>query len=174
MPLLAETDNYTHVIPTLDGLTAILAGFFFYCLAKPAMVKNRTQYWATFACLLLITLCYTLRLMLYNSSAGQVVTGIMIGLLQVGGMLLTVLYVGGLTTRDVADQMKDAYEDFRAGGDARKPVIVPLTGEKPKPRPEEPTTPREEIAPVAPPQPQPRVMIELPKKPDEAGKIPLE
>lgn len=151
---LAETTYVSSVLPvyTLDGMTLLLGAFFFYSLAHPHKVRNHTQFWAVFACLLLIVVLYALRLMLYNSPAGQVLTGVLIGMLQAGGLILTVLYVGGLRVSDVAEELRDAAADFRHGGEAaKKPIIVPLTGEKP--------VPKEDPLPPAPP----RVVIDLPK-----------
>lgn len=145
---------------SLDGMTLLLGTFFFYCLAHPERVRNRTQYWAVFGCLLLIILLYTLRLMLSDNATIQVFAGVMIGLLQAAGLVLTVLYVGGLRPSELASELRDAADEFRRGGEPAKPVIVPLTGEQPKPR-EEPVPP-----------PPPRVVIELPKTgPDD--RLPL-
>jgi hypothetical protein len=157
--LLADATEYVQaVIPfySLDGMTLLLGAFFLYCLAHPERVRYRTQYWAAFVLLVTIILLYTLRLMLYNSPGGQVFTGVMIGLLQAGGLVLTVTYVGGLRVADVASELKDAADDFRRGGEPVKPPIVPLTGEQPKHR-DEPIVP----IPVVPAPP--RVVIELPK-----------
>ncbi len=159
MNLLAEAVTYVVPVQTFDGITLILAVFFFYCLAKPEMVKNRTQFWGVFFALCAITLFYTLRLMLYNSPAGQVFCGIMIGLLQLGGLVLTVLYVGGLSSVELREQLGEAAANFRRGDE--KPIMVPLKREQPKPRDDE----EDEDRP-------PRIVIDLPRKTDE--KIPLE
>lgn len=158
MILAQATEVVQAVVPfySLDGMTILLGAFFLYCLAHPERVRYRTQYWASFVVLIAIILLYSLRLMLYNSPAGQVFTGVMIGLLQAGGLVLTVMYVGGLRVSEVASELKDAADDFRRAGEPAKPPIVPLTGEQPKPR-DEPLAP----IPVAPAPP--RVVIELPK-----------
>lgn len=167
LPLAQAPVYIREVLPfyTLDGMTLLLGAFFFYSLAHPHRVRNRTQFWAVFVVLLLIVLLYALRLMLYNSPAGQVMTGVFIGLLQAGGLVLTVLYVGGLQFGDVAEELKDAADEFRRGGEPAKPPIVPLTGEKPMPR-HEPVPAAEPVSPMPP-----RVVIDLPKKDD--GPLPL-
>lgn len=156
----------TYVVPvqTFDGITLAIAAFFFYCLARPQMVKNRTQFWGVFFALCAIVLLYTLRLMLYNSTAGQVFCGIMIGLVQLGAMILTVLYVGGLTGTELTEQLTEAAVNLKRGDD--RPVIVPLTNEQPKQKYDESGN-----APDDEPRP-PRIVIDLPKKSDE--KLPLE
>ncbi|MDB5324473.1 MAG: hypothetical protein JWM57_42 [Phycisphaerales bacterium] len=161
---LADAPTYVQaVVPiySLDGMTLLLGAFFLYCLAHPDRVRNRTHYWAAFACLLFIILFYVLRLMLYNSPAGQVFSGVMIGMLQAMGLVLTVMYVGGLRPSEVASELRDATDDFRRGGEPAKPVIIPLTGEQPKAKEE----------PIAPPPP--RVVIDLPKATPD-GRLPLE
>ncbi|HEY0008545.1 MAG TPA: hypothetical protein VGB55_07470 [Tepidisphaeraceae bacterium] len=165
MNLLAQTEVHVPtqfiVFPTLDSLTFLLAAFFFYCLAKPEMVRNRTQYWGVFFGLILIVVLTTLRLMLYNSPGGQIVTGILIGLTQIAAMVLTVLYVGGMSVREMAGEMGSAVDEVRTGGMPKKTPIVPLTGDKPRAR---------EDVEEAPP----RYTISLPKKPEDRGGIPLE
>lgn len=143
---------------SFDAISALIAAFFFYCLAQPHRVKNRTQFWAAFGVILLIIVFYTLRLMFYNSSEGQVFTGVMIGLLQIGGVILTVLYVGGLTIHEVAGEIGEAVDEFR-GARTKKTVIVPLSGDEPKLKYDDPIA-------------APRYNVELPKKSD--GGLPLE
>jgi len=89
--MLADAIVYVPAPPILDGISLLIGAFFFYSLAHPERVKNRTQFWAVFAVLILLVLFYTLRLMLYNAPGGQVFTGIFIGLLQVAGLVLTVM-----------------------------------------------------------------------------------
>ena len=159
---LALVPEYVHtIVPvySLDGMTLLIGAFFFLCLAQPERIKSRTHFWAVFACLLLITLFYVLRLMLYNSPAGQVFTGVFIGLCQAAGLVLTVMYVGGLRVGELRDQLSDAADDFRRGGQPVKPRIVPLTGEKPKAKDEDPAPP-------------PRIVIDLPKR-DPDDRLPL-
>ena len=168
MPI-ADVPNYVPAaVPYffLDGMTLLLGGFFFYSLARPNTVRNRAQFWAVFVCLLAIILLYTLRLMLSDSAAGQVFTGVMIGLLQAAGLVLTVMYVGGLRASDLAEELRDAAEDFR--GQPAKTPIVPLKAEQPRPGP--PVVPMPASPAAAEP---PRVVIDLPKSPP-SERIPLE
>jgi hypothetical protein len=165
MNFLADTPPIIYnslVVPSLDGISLVIAAFFFYGLARPAIVKNRTQFWGVFGCVVGIILLSMLRLMLYNSPGGQVVTGILIGLVQLAAVVLSALCVGGLTARDMADEISDAVDDLRSGGTPKKTPIVPLTGERPQPREEinEETTPR--------------YTISLPKKTDDRGPMPLD
>ena len=166
--LLADATPPPYVVPiySLDGMTLLIGAFFLYSLARPSLVKNRSQFWAVFVCLVTIILLYVLRLMFYNSPAGQVFSGVMIGLLQAGGLVLTVMYVGGLRPNEIADALRDTADDFRGGPPAKTP-IVPLKGEQPKPR-------AAAVHPIVTPAPvdPPRVVIDLPKSPPD--RIPLE
>ncbi|HEX8325734.1 MAG TPA: hypothetical protein VF595_17650 [Tepidisphaeraceae bacterium] len=174
MPLAQSTTYVQTVLPffMFDGMTLLLGTFFFYCLAHPQRIRSRTPFWGVFGCLLLIVLLYTLRLMLYTSPAGQVLTGVVIGLLQAGGLVLTVLYVGGLRVGEMADELKNA-ADFRHGGETAKSAVTPSSGEPATPR-GEPTAavPRSEpMSPTPAAAAPPRVVIDLPKKDD--GALPL-
>jgi len=141
---------------SFDAISALIGVFFFYCLANPQRIKNRTQFWGVFVILLAIIVLYTLRLMLYNSAGGQVFTGVMIGILQFGGMVLTVLYVGGLTVGQMSGQIGDAVEDFR--GKPKVTPIIPLSGDHPPGKYDDPIeAPRYNVEP-------PRYNIELPKE----------
>ncbi|MGC4032268.1 MAG: hypothetical protein QM754_11160 [Tepidisphaeraceae bacterium] len=166
--LLAEAPTYVQdVVPiySLDGMTLLIGGFWFWCLARPQRIKNQTQFWAVFFCLLLIVLMYTLRLMFYNSPLGQVFCGVMIGLLQLAGLVVTVMYYGGLKATDVASELREAADDLRNSGEPEKQVIVPIT----------PATPHVPPAVKVPPAEEPpRVVIDLPKKPPTDERLPLE
>jgi len=156
MQLLADTTPFATTFASFDAISALIGAFFFYCLANPHRVKNRTQFWGVFGILIAIIVLYTLRLMLYNSAAGQVFTGVMIGILQIGGMVLTALYVGGLTVGQMSGEIGDAVEDFR--GKPKVTPIVPLSGDNPPGKYDDPIeAPRYNAEP-------PRYNIELPKE----------
>jgi len=152
----------------VDGITLIIGAFFFYSLARPETIKNRTQFMGVFGILIAIVGCYTLHLMLYNSSAGKLFVGILIGLLQLAGLVLSVMYVGGLSAREVGrevisaaksvrnnEPMNDvvpaaqAHAENRAENHAEKPVEKPV---------------QREPAAYDEPALKPRIVIELPKR----------
>jgi hypothetical protein len=97
----------------VDGITLLIGAFFFYSLARPETIKNRTQFMGVFGILVAIVGCYTLHLMLYNSSAGKLFTAVVIGVLQLVGLVLSVMYVGGLSARDVGAQVVSAAKSVR-------------------------------------------------------------
>lgn len=95
-------------------------------------------------------------------------------------MLLLILCSGGVSAKEVVEGMADAFHAVRRGGDADKPMIVPLTGAQPKPRKErdlasrlgEFQDPTEGPAASPPPAAVPRPVI---RRKDEGDRtIPLE
>ena len=156
MQFLADTTQFATTFASFDAISALIAAFFFYCLANPQRIKNRTQFWGVFVILIGIVVLYTLRLMLYNSAEGQVFVGVMIGILQVGGLILTALYVGGLTVGQMSNEIGTAVEDFR--GKPKVTPIIPLSGDNPPGKYDDPVpAPRYDVEP-------PRYNIELPKE----------
>jgi len=120
---------------TLDGVTTACLLFLFTCLVIPNFIKNRTQYYAAFGCVLGIILMNTLSLMFHNSAGFQVFGGVVIGFLQFLAVITLVLCAGGMNVKTLAGEMGHAYEVIRRG-EEEKEVIVPLTGQVPKPKAE--------------------------------------
>jgi hypothetical protein len=117
----------TAVISTLDGVTTVLVAFLFVCLIFPSIVKNKTQYYAALAVVIVVLLLHTLQLMLNKSEGFIVPAGVFTGLLQIVALVLLVLSVGGLTARQLAGDMARAYEVIRRG-ETEKEVIIPIGG----------------------------------------------
>jgi hypothetical protein len=121
----------TAIISTLDGVTTVLVAFVFVCLIFPSLVKNRPQFFAALAGIIGILLLHTLTLVGRGSEGFVVLLSVGIGLLQIVALVLLVLCVGGLTARQLADDMSKAYEVMRRG-ESTKEVIIPI-GEKARP-----------------------------------------
>lgn len=135
-PLLPAwlAQSTTVVIPQLEGVTTATVAFIFVCVVYPQLVKNKTQFYAAFTAVLLIILLHSLHIMMGRESAGfQVFAGAAIGLLQVAAIVLLFASCGGVTLKELAGDMAKAYEVIRRG-EEEKTVIVPLTGEMPRPR----------------------------------------
>jgi hypothetical protein len=139
---LAQT---TIVVPQMEGVTTVLAAFIFVCVCYPKLVKNKTQFYAAFAMVAVIILLFSLSVMLKDSAGFQVFAGAVTGLLQLGAFVLLFLSAGGITMKELAGEMGRAYEVIRRG-EEEKTVIVPLTGEMPKPR--QPAPPAETRGPT--------------------------
>ena len=122
------------VVPQMEGVTTAITLFIFACVAYPKLVQHRPQFYGAFVMLLMIILLHSLNVALGRESTGfQVFAGFMTGLLQLGAIVLLFLSCGGLTFKELAGDMARAYEVIRRG-EHEKTVIIPITGEQPKPR----------------------------------------
>jgi hypothetical protein len=119
-------------VPVMEGVTTAIVAFIFACVIFPHLVKNKTQFYGAFAAVVLIILLHSLNTMI-GRVGFQVFAGALTGILQVCAIVLLFLAAGGLTLRELGAEMGRAYEVIRRGEDV-KTVIVPLTGEMPKPR----------------------------------------
>jgi hypothetical protein len=159
----------------MDGITTALVGFIFVCIIFPRLVKHPAQFYAAFG-LIIITMLLGSLAAIFASPGFTRFTMACGGLLQVASLLLLVLSTGGLSVGELAGEFKGAFDAIRHGPQSDKPVIVPLTGERPKPRAtaadgDEPrvvhtiNAPADAVPPVAPPPP---------RRPDDTGAIPLD
>lgn len=119
----------------MQGVTAALVAFFFVCVVFPSLVKNRPQFYAALAAIVLIILLDAVARMVSGKEPGAfaVVAYVFTAILQVGAILLLFLSTGGLTARELAGDMKRAYEVMRRG-EEQKSVIIPLAGQAPSPK----------------------------------------
>lgn len=115
-----------NVVPVNDGVTTCLLAFLFVCLVIPSLVRNKTQYYAAMGFVVAIIFLHAVGLMI-KTAGFQVFAGAATGLLQVGAILLVVLSVGGLRLRELAGDLKEAYEVIRRG-ETEKEVIIPTRG----------------------------------------------
>lgn len=125
-----------------DGITTALVLFLFAGLIVPRLIKNQSQYYVGFACILLIILITTLQIMIARPFM-QVFGGVVIGLSQLTAIIMFFLCAGGMSMRDLAAEFKGAYEVVRRG-EEEKEVIIPLHGQKPMPREDE-RPPRQDL-----------------------------
>lgn len=144
----------------MDVTTALVA-FIFVCIIFPNLIKDKNQFYAAFAIILLGILLHSLAEMI-NSDGFRRFAGAFNGLLHVAAMVLLVLAAGGLRPRELMGEMSRAFEVMRRG-ETEKEVIIPLTGQQPKPREKE-ETPRRYAIDEPPP----------PSRPKDEGSVPLE
>jgi hypothetical protein len=121
---MPDNPDIITIVPVNEGVTTCILGFLLVCLIFPTIVKNRPQYYAALAFVIAIVLLHSLGLMI-KTAGFQVFAGAMTGLLQAGAILLLVLCVGGLRLRELAGELKGAYEVMRRG-ETEKEVIIPL------------------------------------------------
>ena len=114
----------------MEGVTTAIVGFIFVCVVLPHLVKHKPQWYAALAAVVLVILLRTVALVI-TPSWFLTFTAFVTGLLQVAAILLLILSCGGLTMRELAGEMKRAYEVIRRG-EEEKEVIIPITGEQPR------------------------------------------
>jgi len=117
----------------MEGVTTAIVAFLFVCVVFPSLVKNRPQWYAALAAIVLVIFFGALRYAFLDSSGLMRFTGFITGMLQIAAILLLILSTGGLSVRDLAGDMKRAYEVIRRG-EEEKEVIIPLTGDQPRSR----------------------------------------
>jgi hypothetical protein len=113
----------------MEGVTTAIVAFLFVCVVFPTLVKNKPQYYAAFAAIILIILLWGSEFVI-NSGAFRAFALFMICVLQVAALILLVLSVGGLTWRELRSEVTEAIEVIRRG-ETQKEVIVPLRGDAP-------------------------------------------
>jgi hypothetical protein len=151
----------------LEGFTTVLAAFFIFCLYRQDLIRNRTYYYATFACLIAIIFASAFYHYLSGNDAyGQGFFAVALGVLHAGGLVLTMAYVGGVSPKAIGKEVLQAADEVRRGPDAAKPVIVPIGKDKPKVKDAYEEEEREQ-------KEKPRIVIELPKREDK-GSIPVD
>jgi hypothetical protein len=148
-----------------EGIITAIVTFFFVCILFPKLVKNHAQFYVVFALILLIILLQTLGIMFASEGFLRFVH-VMVGLMTIGAMLLLVLATGGLSVKDLGGEFLSAFEVIRRG-ESEKEVIVPLTGEMPKPR-------KPRVEPETGPGTLPIASAATEKKADDGSSIPLE
>ena len=146
----------------MEGVTTAIVAFLFVCVVFPSLVKNRPQWYAALAAGVVVIFFNALRFAFLESTGLLRFTGFITGMLQIAAILLLILSTGGLSARELASDMKRAYEVIRRG-EEEKEVIIPLTGEQPRSR--EDRVDREG-----------RVVLEVPQERKDAAdqRIPLE
>jgi hypothetical protein len=123
-------DRINIVVPQYTGVTTAIVAFCLVCALFPHIVKNKTQFYAGFAAVLLVILLHSLAIMLYTSPGFQVFTGAVTCLLQLVAIITLFLSVGGITIKQLGGDMARAFEVIRRG-EEEKTIIVPITGEMP-------------------------------------------
>ena len=112
-------------------LTAMVA-FVFVCIIYPKLVRHRPQFYAAFVVILLVMLLGTMSWIFSNDSFGRFAVA-MRGVAEMIALILLVLATGGLSLNELAGEFGNVIEVIRRG-ETEKEILIPLTGEKPKPR----------------------------------------
>jgi len=144
-------------------LTTPLIAFLFVCLIFPKIVRNRPQFYISFALLVLILLLSIVARIFHMHAGFAYFLSIIIDVLRLMVFILLVLCAGGLSLHELSGEVFRSFEVMRRG-ETEKTVIIPLTGQKPRVK-----EPEEE------PEPQ-RQSIDTPTQPppDSSSSLPLE
>ena len=116
----------------MSAIPAIIVAFIFVCILFPRLVKHHAQFYTAFGLVLISMLLWTIA-MIFDSPGFNRFISVMDVLLTIAALVMIVLATGGLSLKDLAGEFKNAIEVIRRG-ESDKEVIVPLTGEMPKPR----------------------------------------
>jgi hypothetical protein len=120
----------------MEGIIAVIVAFIFVCILFPKLVRNPTQFYAAFGMVLLVVVLQTLALMFGGTSFMRFVA-VCDGFLSAASLLLVVMASGVLSLKDLTGEFTKAIEVIRRG-EEQKEVIVPITGQMPKPKRREP------------------------------------
>jgi len=108
----------------MEGVTTALVGFILVCAALPKLVKNRTHYYIALFAVGAIILLSSFASIAGPGAFAQFVAALN-GLLQIVALAALVLACGGLSARQLAGEMGNAFEVIRRGGE-EKETIIPL------------------------------------------------
>jgi len=163
------------MLPNMEGIIAVIVAFIFVCILFPRLVRNQTQFYAAFGMVLLVILLETLSLMFGSTSFGRFVA-VCDGFLTAGALLMMVMSTGGLSLKDLTGEFKKTIEVIRRG-EEEKEVIVPITGQMPKPRRREPVAMEEDepvVHKINEPTPPPTPRTPPTTRPGDSASIPLD
>lgn len=113
----------------MHGVTTAIVAFIFFCVIFPERVRNKTQFYAGLGLICLIILLDALHVVVGREGFTRF-TYFAMAFLQIAAILVMFIAAGGLSWRELADDMTNAYEVIRRGGE-QKEVIIPLTGQQP-------------------------------------------
>ena len=113
----------------MHGVTTAIVAFIFAGVIWPHLIKHKVQFYAALITVVFIILFDSLA-HIFPSTA-RAFYGVN-GLLQIGAIVLLVLSAG-MSARDLGGEVLHTIDVVRRGGE-KETIIVPLRGEKPKPR----------------------------------------
>jgi hypothetical protein len=156
----------------MSPITAIIVAFVFVCILFPRLVKHHAQFYTAFGLVLITMLLWTIATM-FDSAGFTRFISVMDGFLTIAALVMIVLATGGLSIKDLTGEFKSAIEVIRRG-ESDKDVIVPLTGEMPKPRRTEPREEERRVEPIETPAAPVTPAAQPPRAAGDSASIPLE
>lgn len=122
----------------MQGVTTAIVAFIFAGLIWPHLVKNKVQFYAAVLMVALIILFDSMAHIFGNLGSPGGGNGLakvayaIIGLLQIAAIAMLILATG-MSAKELGGEVFNTIDVVRRGGE-KETIIVPLTGEKPKPR----------------------------------------
>jgi hypothetical protein len=107
----------------MEGVTTAIVGFLLVCIVFPAIVKNKPQYYAAFAAIILVILLSGLEAVI-DTRGFEALATFLIAVLLAAALVLLVLSAGGLTWKQLAGEVNEAIDAVRRGetsGPSRPP-----------------------------------------------------
>jgi hypothetical protein len=111
----------------MEAVTTALVVYSFVCIAKPELIRRRSQFYAAFALTIIMMLVYGVLVMLELRAVAVGLTS----LLQVGAVVLMFLSTGGQNFGELGQEIKGAYEVMRRGETEKEIIIPPRAGQGP-------------------------------------------
>ena len=156
----------------MHGVTAAIVAFIFVCIVFPNIVRVKAQFYAALGMVCGMILLDALGVMVNGMEWKGLRVFAYAGVagLQIGSIMMLFLACGGLSWNELTDEMRDALETIRRS--ENRNVIVPLTGEQPKPREEK--APDRIVIPVPPDQATSTPVQTPPSPKPDLGSVPLD
>ncbi len=112
----------------MHGVTTAIVGFIFAGILWPHIIKYKVQFYAALLCVVFIIVLDGIG----HSFGGAKAIYSVNALLQVSALILLVLSTG-MSAKDLGGEVFHTIDVVRRGGE-KETIIVPLSGEQPKPR----------------------------------------
>jgi hypothetical protein len=116
----------------MHGVTTAIVAFLFAGVIWPHLVKHKVQFYSVLIIVVFIILLDGIGHGFASPEGGQRAIYAIVALLQVAGLVLGILSTG-MSARDLGGEVFHTIDVVRRGGE-KETIIVPLTGERPKPR----------------------------------------
>jgi hypothetical protein len=112
----------------MHGVTTAIVAFIFAGVVWPHLIKNKVQFYAALIAVVFIIILDGIGMAFGAAKPIYAVNA----LLQIAAIVLLVVSAG-MSARDLGGEVMHTIDVVRRGGE-KETIIVPLTGQKPKPR----------------------------------------
>ncbi len=117
----------------MNDVVTVLVAFVFVCIIFPRLVRDRTYFYLALSGIVLVLLIDCLVGVVAGATGLVRFLMVIRGLSVLGSFVLLVVSAGGMSIGELIGEFGGAMEALR-NPESHKPTIVPVTGEKPRPR----------------------------------------